>query len=125
MTTKELENNEFEKIDLIWDSSEVQVIHIKSKNTNAEYAMKVLKFSYLDEEIEKYARNEYEILSRNIKNVVRSEGFFVDRQNKLILITMKKYKSSLKAHASQLQEPPKIFTQLKKIFGDIVRGISL
>ncbi len=125
MSSEELANKDYDLIVRIGKGATGTVFHIRTKKFQQDYAMKVIQLSDMDESPEKEALKEYEILSKNLKNVVKSEGFYIDNENKEIHFSMKKYDSNLTNYIEGITDKSGLFEKLIRIFGDIVRGNRL
>jgi serine/threonine protein kinase len=110
--------------------SQGQIYHVKMKEDQKEYALKVFSFNDVSDPTEKKnllerAKNEFLLLNGNLENVVKSIGCFLNDAEDEFIFSMKLYKTNLKKicfdHQRERKRPFE-YEELIKIFGDIVRG---
>ena len=72
------------------------------------FALKDIKLGRFSSDIEselKCAFNEYEVMSKNLKNVVRSYEFQYDPKKRIFSYTMDLMENSLECHLKNLKNP--------------------
>ena len=120
-------------ISLLGKGSVGQIFHVKMRDDQREYALKVFSLSQYSDPAEKKkiiekARGEFALLNGNLEHVVKSFGCFYDEVEDEFIYSMKLYKSNLKKICYEHQRErkrPFEYEDVIKYFSDAVRGSNL